>query len=361
MKIQPRADALALATHGRGFWILDDLAPLREMSGKVAGADQYLFTPGKSYLTPSFPYFRAISGAGKNPPSGVVVYYKLKQQPPKGKKVSLQFMTGNGKTIASFSNQIDKNGKPVERNKDFYSGKPSKQSGVVSAKAGLNEFVWNMRYPNAVKVPGAILWAGSMRGPMIVPGTYKVKLTVGKKSVTRNFTVKKNPNDPATQADLKAQLALLQKIHAKLNATDKAILKLRKVRDQINGYLDRLGDDAHATAIEKQANPIVAKLTSIEHALMQTKSHSNEDPLNYPIRMNNKLAALAGEVGRTFGRPTRQDRQVYQELAGQVDQQLQALHAAMQQQLPQLNRTIRQSGLPPISVSAQAGENGAGE
>jgi hypothetical protein len=208
-----------------------------------------------------------------------------------------------------------------------------------------------MRYPYATAVPGAVVWSGSMRGPRIVPGAYKVKLTVGDDSSTRTFLVKKNPNVEATQADLEAQLALGKKIHAKLNATDQAILRLRKVRGEINDYLDRLhGSKASSDSIKAVAKPIVAKLTDIEDALIQTRSHSGEDPLNYPIRLNDKLAGVAAITGAGFARPTQQDYQVFAKLSRRVDVQLGRLHDVLQQQLPKLNRLIETNHIAPIMV-----------
>lgn len=360
MAIQARAGALVIATHGLGYQVLDDLAPLREMSDKVANAGAWLFTPETAYLTGWGHTSRKLGDAGENPADGVVVFFDLKQPPKKSEKVALTFMTEDGATIASFSNKADKHGKPVKRDEDFYSGKSSKKPDVVSAGAGMNRFVWDMRYPDATEVPGAVLWDGSMDGPYIVPGTYKVRLAIGDASLTRTFKVEKNPNNQATQQDFEAQLALAKKIHSRLDATDKAILKLRKTRDQVKAYEDRL-DDAKYAALKQQAGQIVDKLTTIEDALIQTKSHSDEDPLNYPIRLDNKLAALASDVSGSFGRPTRQDEEVYGQLAAQVDTQLQALHGVLREQLPQFNAAIRASGIPPIAPPKEQTEKRAGE
>ncbi|HET7413353.1 MAG TPA: hypothetical protein VFJ18_11915, partial [Pararhizobium sp.] len=311
MRIQPRTSTLVLATHGLGFWALDDLGLLREMTPDIARAPRHLFTPQPVYLTSGFSFFRPGMAVGQNPANGVVVYYNLAKAPPKGEKVSLTFATADGKTIASFSNQTNAQGKPLHHNPDFYPPKEPRQRGVVPAKAGLNRYVWDMRWPDATRVPGAVLWGGSMRGPHIVPGTYKVTLAIGNDKTTREFTVRKTPITTATQADLEAQFALAEKIHAKLDATDKAILRLRKVRDAVNGYLGRLHGDANATAIKAAAKPIVAKLTDIENALVQTKSRSGEDPLNYPIRLNNKLAVLESTVQSGYTAPGKQAHAVF--------------------------------------------------
>ncbi len=355
MVVQKDASALAIATHGRAFWILDDLEPLRQMSAKVAAAQHYLFTPQPAYLTNGSQTGddddAAAGGAGENPPNGVVVYYTLKKKPASGEKVSLTFSTEGSKTIATFSNLTDAEGKPLKQDKDFYAPKEPKQSFVVHTNAGMNRFVWKMRYPDATKVPKAIIWFGSMRGPRIVPGHYRVTLTIGKTKQSQDFVVRKDPRIPASQADLEAQLALLQKIHAKLDETNRAILKLRKVRSLIKAYVKRLGHDKKDNAaIRKSAKAITDKLDAIEANLIQTKSHASEDPLNYPIRLNNKLAALASEIGQSFAHPTKQDYAVYDDLSSQTDQQLQQLNDVLTEKLPALNRDIAREQISPITV-----------
>ena len=354
MVIQPKADQLVLATHGRSFWILDDLQPLRELSAKVVRASSYLFHPEAAYLTYGWDAPHAVKhGMGQNPPNGVVVYYDLKDKPAAGEKVSLTFSTQSGEKIASFSNLTDAAGKPLKTNKDFYGPKEPKQSYVVRTDAGMNRFVWQMHYPKATKVPGAVIWEGSMQGPKIVPGTYRVTLSVGSARQMQTFVVREDPRNEATPSDLQAQLALAMQIHKKLDLTDRSILKLRTVRSEIQRYVDRLKHENSNPEISKSAKSILHQLNQIEAALIQTKSHSDEDPLNYPVRLNNRLATLAAEVDYTFARPTEQDYAVYKELAGLVDSELAKLNEVLTQQLPQLNQLIKNSGVEPITAPQQ--------
>ena len=164
------------------------------------------------------------------------------------------------------------------------------------AEAGLNRFVWDLRYPDATRFPGMILWAGETRGPRAAPGTYQVKLTVDGKTMTESFEVKKDPRLEATPADFAKQFDLLTKIRDKLTETHDAIIQIRDVRKQVDDTAKRVKDQPNAKAITDAAKSLNAKLTSIEETLYQTKNQSSQDPLNYPIRLNNKLAALAGVV-----------------------------------------------------------------
>ncbi len=352
MAIQPQYDALVLATHGRAFWVLDNLEPLREITPKALDADAFLFTPQTAYLTGggSFPGANA-RGMGENPPSGVSVFYELKQAPKAGEKVTLTFTDAKGRTLAEFSNLKTPAGKPVGGSKDFYPPRHPHQQGVVPARQGMNRFVWNLRLPPAPAVPGSVVWFGSMAGPRVPPGTYTATLDVGGKQYTRTFTVAKDPRVDATQADLDAQFALLSQIHSKLVDLNRAILRIRALHKQIRDYQPRL---AKGTPAAKKAADILSRLETIEKTLMQTQSHSSEDPLNYPVRLRSKLATLAFETGAALGRPTRAERQVWQELSAKIDGQLQDLAAVTGQDIPALNRLIGQSGLQPIAAPAAA-------
>jgi hypothetical protein len=278
-----------------------------------------------------------------------VVYFELKGTPPPKERISLSFATDDGKQIAMFSNQTDANGKPIEPDTQFYP--PKQRPDVVAAKAGMNRFVWNMRYPDATEVKGAVLWDGSLHGPTVVPGTYRVTLKVGNATDTREFEIREDPRSDSTQADLEAQLSFLQKVQEELDQTDRVILKLRAVRGEVQDYLARIGQTGPDTvALKKAAKSMTEHLDAIEQALIQTKSHADEDPLNYPIRLNNELAALAATAGRSFSRPTRQEYAVFAELSAKLSAQQKAFDIILSEQLPALNRLIAQQHIAPIST-----------
>jgi len=352
MAIQPQYNALVLATHGRAFWVLDNLEPLREMTRKALDSDAFLFTPQTAYLTGGGSYPGANArGMGENPPAGVSVFYELKQAPKPGSKVTLTFSDAKGKTVAQFSNLKSPQGSPVGESKDFYPPKHPHQQGVVPTRQGMNRFVWNLRLPSATEVPDSVVWFGSMEGPRVPPGTYTATLDVGGKQYARRFTVAKDPRSDASQADLEAQFALLKQIHSRLDSLDQAVLHIRALRKQVQGYQPRLVEGSPAA---KQAKAILAKLDTIEQALMQTHSHASEDPLNYPVRLRSKLATLAFETGASLGHPTPAQEQVWQTLSAQIDRQLQELSNVTDQDVPALNRLIRQANLQPVTVPAAA-------
>ena len=213
----------------------------------------------------------------------------------------------------------------------------------VPMEVGLNRFVWDTRHADAVRFPGMILWAGETRGPKMAPGTYQVKLTVDGKALTQNFEIKADPRLSTTPADYAKQLELGLKIRDKLSETHNAILQIRDVRRQVEDLLKRVAGQPNFKAVNDAGTALNKNLTAIEETLYQTKNQSNQDPLNYPIRLNNKLAALGGVVGSAEAAPTAQSYAVYDEVVTQIDAQLQKLAQIMRTDVPGVQSTRARS------------------
>lgn len=353
--IQKKANDLVLATHGRAFWILDNIELLRQITSKIENDSAFLFQPEKTYLTKGYGFHRPGMTIGENPSNGLVLFYYLKDTPKKGQLVKLNFLTQQGDTIASFSNKTYRNGKPAYVSTKFYSDTSKALRGVMPAKKGLNRYVWNLRYPDATRVPGAVIWGGSMAGPQIVPGTYTATLSVGGKTISQPFRIVLDPRYKVSQEALQKQFDFLTKVHKKLDETDKAILKIQKVKGQINGYLFRLKGYDKLDTLKAVAKPLLKKLTGIENSLMQTKSYASEDPLNYPVKLNNKLASLASTASSSYNLPTKQEYQVFAELSNQVDEQLRILHPLLHEQLQKFDALVKSLHVPVVYVPADKG------
>ncbi len=348
--IQKRDKDLVVATQGRSFWILDDLSVLHQMKDEIAKADAHLFKPEDAYRTVGGGGFANPNAtAGQNPPAGVVVYYHLKDKPKD--EVTLEFLDSTGKSIKKFSSKA-----PAQESAPTPAagegGGPGSGGGTprVATEAGLNRFVWDTRYADAARFPGLIMWAGSVTGPRAVPGSYQVKLTVGGKTLIEAFELKKDPRLATTQEDFAKQFDLLWKIRNKLDETHNAILKIRDVRQQIEAVSKRIASQANAKAVVDSGKALNAKLTAIEEALYQTKNQSNQDPLNYPIRLNNKLAALSGSVGGSDNPPTDQALQVYADLSGRIDAELKKLEDVLKAEAPAFNKAVRELEVPAIYI-----------
>jgi hypothetical protein len=205
-----------------------------------------------------------------------------------------------------------------------------------------------MRYPEAVRFPGMILWAGSTQGPRVVPGNYQVKLTVDGQTLTETFTIKSDPRLALTTADYTKQLDLSLKMRDKLTETHNAIIQIRDLKRQVDDLVKRVGPQSKPIA--DNGNTLIKKLTDVEEALYQTKNQSNQDPLNYPIRLNNKLAALLGVVSRGESPPNDQSLEVYNDLAGKIDAQLAKLSQIVKTDVPAFNQVVKDQNIPAIVV-----------
>src|SRR5579875_2431109 len=233
-------------------------------------------------------------------------------------------------------------------------GGPRMGGGAQRAPAekGLNRFVWDLRYPDATNFPGMILWAGSVRGPAAVPGEYQVRLTVDGKSQTQPFEIRKDPRVQTTPEDYAAQLELELQVRNKLSQTNQAVIEIREVRKQIDELTARVSaaDAAKSKAIVDRAKSLSDELSTIEETLYQTKNRASEDPLNYPVRLNNKLAALLSAIGEADTRPSESQQQVYEDLATDVNAQVNKLKQLVDSAIPELNKLVRQQDIPAISV-----------
>src|SRR5262245_426755 len=199
-----------------------------------------------------------------------------------------------------------------------------------------------------------ILWYGNISGPRAVPGTYQAKLMVDGKTMTESFEVRKDPRVSTTQEEFQKQFDLLLKIRDKLTDTHNAISEIRDVRRQVDDYAKRAGGQADLKPIVDASKALNDKLTAIEQELYQTKNQSNQDPLNYPIRLNNKLAALAGSIAGSDTQPTDQQVAVYEDLVARINAQLQKLNQVMATDVPAFNKMAREKEVPAVFVKPKA-------
>ncbi|MFN9328205.1 MAG: WD40/YVTN/BNR-like repeat-containing protein, partial [Cyclobacteriaceae bacterium] len=328
-----RNDNLIAATQGRGFWLIDDLTPLHQLNDQVAAGDAYLYKPMPSYrMGPGFSFGRAPRTAGQNHPGGVTVHFIVKDTTKA--EVTLEFLQTDGKLIKKFSTKPDLK---------------AKEEKLTLKQPGMNKFNWNMRYPDADRFDGLILWASSLSGPRTLPGTYKLRLTVNGKSMETDFEILKDPRSTGTDADLKAQFDFLQEVIAKVSETHTAIKKIRTAREQINRAIDPIKDQKEAMKdVLDKAKAIQDDMKKIEEALYQTKNRSGQDPLNFPIRLNNKLAHLNSLAGSGNFRPTDQMIAFKQEITAEIDAQLAALDKIFKQDVPAFNALVNQKNIDAV-------------
>jgi photosystem II stability/assembly factor-like uncharacterized protein len=346
-----REKDLVVATQGRGFWILDDVPLLYQLAGGAPTEDARLFQPKDVYRFGGGGRGGGGGAMGQNPPSGAAIYYWLKNQ-PKG-EVTLEFLDAQGKLVKKFSSQAPglegtpPQGPPSgeEEENPFRGGPPPR----VATAVGMNRFVWNLRYADATTFPGLIMWAGAVTGPRVSPGTYQARLTADGKSQTQSITVKKDPRLETTPEEYAKQLALALQVRDKLSETNEAVIRIREVRKQLEDYARR-----DSKRVSEAAKDLIKRLTAVEENLYQTKNRASEDPLNFPIKLNNKLAYVLGLVGASDNPPTAQSYQVYEGLASAVNGELKTLSVLLSTDLAAFNKLVREENIPAVTLPAKA-------
>ncbi len=338
LAIQKRDKELVAATHGRSFWILDDLTHLYQMNDSIASSAAYLFQPRETYRIGGFSFDRPGLALGKNPPSGVVVTYRLKNAPKD--TVRLEFLDQSGTLIKSFL------GKPTV--KHAVPGGGDDDEEIAPADSGMNRFEWDMRYADAVKVPGAIMWSGTTSGPQAVPGTYQVRLSVGKKSWTKPFEIRKDPRIATTDAEFKEQFDFLMKVRDKVSDAHEAVNMIRNIRAQTNDLVSRMEKHPAKDSVSHAAKRLNDKLKAVEEDILQVKIKAGQDALNYPIKLNDKIATLSGVASSADAKPTQQTYDVYQELSGKLDGLLERYKTAMTTELSAFNALVKTLDVPAV-------------
>ena len=326
--IQVKNDDLVIATHGRSFYILDNISVLRQVNARMTTESLVLFDPADA--------IRSVS-------RGVFVDYYLKES---SDNLKIEFVDAKGKVIRTFHSTGAPETNPA-RPAEMEEGESPRQAlpARVTATKGMNRFTWDMRYPNAREFPGLIMWAANTRGPVAAPGTYQVRVTAAGVTKTQDFSIRRNAAVAAvTDADLQAQFALAMQIHEKVSSANSAVIRIRSLKAQLNDRANRATDAALKSAVQSLAD----RLTDVEGEIYQHRLRSGQDPLNYPIRLNNKLAALQGTVESGDSRPTEQSQAVFKELSGRLDKQLSRLEALVKTELSAVNKSLAGAGLEPV-------------
>jgi photosystem II stability/assembly factor-like uncharacterized protein len=329
---------LAISTHGRGFYILDDIGPLRQYTPEAAAATPfYLFRPAN-----------AIRSAG-----GATIRYWLKQPVS---SLTVEILDGKGALVRSFEGAAagGRGGRGGGRGGGGGFGGRGGRGGFAAGPSmapGLNTLAWDLQYPGATTFPGMILWGASTSGPLAVPGTYQVRLVADGKAQTQPLLVKKHPlYTDVTQADLEAQFALAIRIRDKVSQANNAVIRIRDLKSQV---ADRLGksQDAQLKAV---GDSLTANLSAVEEEIYQVRNQSGQDPLNFPIKLNNRLASLLGVVDRGDGRPIGNAEPIFTDLSAELKVQTDRLQHVLDTDLSKLNEQLKRLGLEPVTTSVKA-------
>ena len=347
---------LVAATQGRGFWILDDLTVLHQTTPAISGKAAHLFSPRPAVRLTAGDRDEEPGDAGMNPHVGAVFHYSLASAPPAGIEFSLAvFGARNPDTPIWTWTREPADGEDEEEEESGPNAPPDTR--LLTADAGLNRFVWDLRYPGMDRFDDLIMWADMEEGPEAVPGIYRARLTVGDDVQETSFEVVPDPRSAATPLDYAAQFDFVISARDLLSRTHNEITRIRQARTQLEALEERFADagadDAEVTALLAEIDALVATLDGVEETLYQTQNESRQDPLNYPIRLNNKLTSLMRTVATGDARPTEGAIGVRDELRTAIEEQLAILDVAWNDQLPAVNARIQSLGVEMIAVPSQ--------
>ena len=325
-------DNLIAATQGRSLWIIDDLTPLHQLNSSLLKQNIVLYKPKDAYNM-SGGNGKTSRTAGTNHAGGVAVNYFIKKENEKD-TIALSFYDSNENLIKKYTTKPNK----------------EKKEEVLKIKEGNNIFYWNMMYPGAEEIKGMILWWASLNGPMALPGVYKIELSVNNEKRYQNFNILNNPTSEATENDMKMQFDFINEINTKMTEIHKALKNVTKVRNQVGVLKKSIKDKEKYKALLMFADTLVKDLTKIEETLYQTKSKSGQDPLNFPIRLNNKLAHLNSLTRIGNYAPTQQAIDFKNEITKEIDTELAKLNTLFTNDVKELNRKVKTSDIDLIQL-----------
>lgn len=323
---------LIVATQGRSIYVLDDLSIVQQSTAAVTEKNLYVFNVNPAYRLPPGGRGGGFGGTmrnvGLNPPNGVVINY-FKKNVTDSTRLVIEILDKNRKLIKSFST--------------------SSKENKIEINNGMNQFVWDMNYPVAERVEGLILWNGFVRGPKAAPGEYFAKFRSGADTAEVGFTILGDPNYKTTTAEYDEQVNFLLTIRDKFSEVMKALKNIKDIRQQLTDFSSRVGKSI-PREIKEQADTINKQITAIEETLHQTKAKSSQDVLNFPIKLDDKLASVYNAAAAGNTAPSRQAKEAYAELAAQTDLQLGKLKRIIDEDLAKLNKLIHQVMLPVIGL-----------
>ena len=304
---------LIVATQGRSLWILDDLSLLHQALD-IDNKENILFKPKDTYRIGGSSNDKSLT-TGTNHPSGVITYFYVKN--PEEKEIKLSYLNSKNDTIKTVS---------TKNKKDKF-----------KVKEGSNNYVWNTRGKSAENFEGMILWWASLNAPKAVPGNYKVVLSVEDENYTQSFDIVSNPNSETDVVGMQKQFDFITDINDTVDNAHKSIKKIRAINKQLTAFQEQYKDDERVEELKEKAKKLSEDFSEIEKTLYQTQNKSGQDPLNFPIKLTNKLGHLNSLVGMGDFPPTEQDIAVKDELTRKINSELEKFNALVSDEIKMFN------------------------
>ncbi len=330
---------LVVATQGRGFWILDELAPVRQLGDDVASGRRHLYRPPVAFRVGRGGYYG--ERAPESPPQGAVLDYFLAQA-AEG-EVTLEVLQEDGDVVRRFtsdSTRAAEEGGPAS----VLSSRP------LPSGPGHHRVTWNLLYPGPELVDDAVMSLSYTGGIPAVPGSYRIRMSAGEWSQTRTLEVQRDPRlDDVSRDDLREQFDLMVRVRDMLTRTHDALRRVRDVREQLQDLSGRLEEHGRSELAER-ADTLAADLTEVERALIQTQNESPQDPINYPPQIDNQIAYLYSHLAGAYGRPTEGSRTRFRDLREELAPTLERLTTLLEDRVSAYNRALEDGGVDPVMV-----------
>ena len=316
---------LVIGTHGRGFWVLDNVAPLRQATLNTTAERVTLFEPAAAY--------RSANGA--------IVSWWLADAP---EQAMLEILDGSGEVVRTFEPAEE----PAEEEADSTVERDRWAGPAMPIEAGLNYVHWNLQTDPAATFPGMILWGVRTMAPVVPPGRYTVRLTTDGQTRTAPLTVQPHPwITDVTDSDLRAQYAFGRRVRDKVNEANEAVIAIRRVKAQLEDRLEQSDDERLAEAGER----LTINASEVEANIYQVRNRSGQDPLNFPIKVNNRLANLLSMSERGDGRPMNNMEEIFQIMVDELRSYTDRLGEVWTVDLAAVNRELERLGLEPLDPS----------
>jgi hypothetical protein len=313
-------NSLIVATQGRSIWILDDLTVLHQVQSKITSEETILYKPKQSYRIKGRGGESSLT-AGTNLPNGVIVHFYLKKFDSEKDKVELQFKSNDGELIKKYSTDDKKN--------------------KLNVKEGGNSFVWDTRYDGAEKLEGMIFWSASFSGAKAVPGSYSVSLLINGQEKVQKFDILADPRSESSIEDMQKQFNFVNEVNQTVDDAHKAIKKIRNITAKLTDFVKQNEIDSSATKLVDQAKEIKQNLINVEKTLYQTQNRSNQDPLNFPIRLTNKLGHLNRLITLDDFPPTNQDLEVKDVLTLEIKKAMELFNKLIENDVAAFNTNFK--------------------
>jgi photosystem II stability/assembly factor-like uncharacterized protein len=335
-------DDLIVATHGRAFWVLDDISLLREVDANSANAEAILYKPTAALRLHLPDQVERRGPVGDNPPPGAIINYYFKSA-PKG-EVKIEIMDASGKVIRSLSSKEKKEFEQPQEWPDQV-----KEVTTIPANAGMNRYAWNLRAAPPVKIPGAFYTGNGPQGPIAAPGKYTLKLTVGGQSYTQPLELVIDPRVKNVKPeDLQKQFDLAMQVRNANEDLHRAVNQVRTMRAELKAMHARFDDDPKMKSLLEQADALDKKMAPVEETLIQVNMKGSEANLAFPNMLNEEFDSLSAIVQAGDSAPTRQQYDVFKMLRGQLDQQLTAWKQLVSADIPAFNQAVKGANIPAL-------------